>query len=60
MSTTGSTATHGVFIEARTVKYAGMSTGATHLYLVYRDTTGEEYVLRSGPQSSWSASSPRS
>ena len=49
MSTLGT----GIFIEARKVKYAGMSTGATHLYLVYRDTDGQEYVLRSGPQSSW-------
>lgn len=49
MSTTG----YGIFIEAREVKYAGMATGAMHLYLVYRDTTGEEYVIRSGPQSSY-------
>ena len=42
-----------IFIEAREVKYAGMSTGAMHLYLVYRDTDGEEYVIRSGPQSSY-------
>ena len=49
MSTTQS----GIFIEAREVQYAGMSTGAMHLYLVYRDTTGEEYVIRSGPQYSW-------
>jgi hypothetical protein len=52
MSTSGSTATHGIFIEARKVKYGGMSTGAWHLYLVYRDTNNEEYVIRSGPQSS--------
>lgn len=50
MSTTGSTASYGIFIEARKVKYAGMSTGAWHLYLVYRDTKNEEYVIRSGPQ----------
>jgi hypothetical protein len=52
-SSTGSGATTGIFIEARTVKYAGMSTGAMHLYLVYRDTDNKEYVLRSGPQYSW-------
>jgi hypothetical protein len=50
MSTTGSTAQYGIFIEAHQVRYAGMSTGAWHLYLVYRDTTKEEYVIRSGPQ----------
>jgi hypothetical protein len=50
MSTTGSAATYGIFIEARKVKYAGTSTGAMHLYLVYRDTDDKEYVIRSGPQ----------
>lgn len=53
MSTAASTADSGIFIEAHTVRYAGMSTGAMHLYLVYRDTNGEEYVIRSGPQYSW-------
>lgn len=47
-----STKDTGVFIEARKVKYAGVSTSFTHLYLVYRDTDGQEYVLRAGPQSS--------
>lgn len=47
-----STIDTGIFIEARKVKYAGMSTSFTHLYLVYRDTDGQEYVLRAGPQSS--------
>jgi hypothetical protein len=42
-----------IFIEAADVEAAGLPLGAKHLYLVFRDTNGEEYVLRSGPQSSY-------
>lgn len=39
-----------IFIEASDVELAGLPVGAVHLYLVYRDTNGEEYVIRSGPE----------
>jgi len=39
-----------IFIEAHEVDIAGQPVGAMHLYLVFRDTNGEEYVIRSGPQ----------
>lgn len=39
-----------IFIEASDVELFGLPSGATHLYLVYRDTNGEEYVIRSGPE----------
>ena len=39
-----------IFIEASDVELFGLPSGATHLYLVYRDSNGEEYVIRSGPE----------
>jgi hypothetical protein len=39
-----------IFIEAREVEIVGLPSGAMHLYLVFRDTNGAEYVIRSGPQ----------
>lgn len=39
-----------IFIEADEVELAGLPSGAMHLYLVFRDTDGAEYVIRSGPQ----------
>lgn len=39
-----------IFIEASDVEFFGLPSGATHLYLVYRDSNGEEYVIRSGPE----------
>lgn len=40
-----------IFIEASEVEIFGLPSGSTHLYLVFRDTDGEEYVIRSGPES---------
>lgn len=42
-----------IFIEAREVEVIGLPSGAMHLYLVFRDTDGEEYVIRSGPENRW-------
>lgn len=42
-----------IFIEAREVEIIGLPTGAEHLYLVFRDINGEEYVIRSGPENRW-------
>lgn len=42
-----------IFIEAREVEIFGLPSGAMHLYLVFRDTDGEEYVIRSGPENRW-------
>ncbi|MBB1493180.1 hypothetical protein H5395_17100 [Paracoccus sp. MC1854] len=39
-----------IFIEANDVELFGLPSGATHLYLVLRDSNGEEYVIRSGPE----------
>lgn len=39
-----------IFIEANEVEIAGLPSGAMHLYLVFRDSNGDEYVIRSGPQ----------
>jgi hypothetical protein len=39
-----------IFIEAREVEILGLPSGAMHLYLVFRDTDGAEYVIRSGPK----------
>ncbi|MCZ0964110.1 calcium-binding protein [Paracoccus benzoatiresistens] len=39
-----------IFIEASDVELLGLPSGATHLYLVFRDSNGEEYVIRSGPE----------
>lgn len=39
-----------IFIEAREVEILGLPSGAMHLYLVFRDTDGAEYVIRSGPE----------
>ena len=40
-----------IMIEERDVAFAGVPSGAVHLYLVYRGADGAEYVLRSGPRS---------
>src|SRR5689334_13802867 len=40
-----------IFIEADEAEFAGLPVGAMHLYLVFRDTNGAEYVIRSGPES---------
>jgi hypothetical protein len=40
----------GIFIEAKEVGIGGLSAGALHLYLVFRDTNGAEYVIRAGPE----------
>ena len=42
-----------IFIEASDVELFGLPSGATHLYLVFRDSNGEEYVIRSGPERSY-------
>lgn len=42
-----------IFIEAREVEIVGLPTGAMHLYLVFRDSNGDEYVIRSGPENAW-------
>ena len=42
-----------IFIEADDAEFVGLPVGARHLYLVHRDTDGHEYVIRSGPSSSW-------
>lgn len=42
-----------IFIEAREVEIVGLPTGALHLYLVFRDSSGDEYVIRSGPENGW-------
>lgn len=42
-----------IFIEADEAEFAGLPLGAMHLYLVFRDTDGAEYVIRSGPDSPW-------
>lgn len=42
-----------IFIEAREVEIIGLPTGAMHLYLVFRDSNGDEYVIRSGPENAW-------
>lgn len=39
-----------IFIEASDVGRFGLSSGTMHLYLVFRDSNGEEYVIRSGPE----------
>jgi hypothetical protein len=39
-----------IFIEANEVAIAGLPSGTMHLYLVFRDTNGAEYVIRSGPE----------
>jgi hypothetical protein len=39
-----------IFIEANEVEIAGLPSGAMHLYLVFRDSDGQEYVIRSGPE----------
>ncbi|MBB1493070.1 hypothetical protein H5395_16470 [Paracoccus sp. MC1854] len=39
-----------IFIEANDVELFGLPSGAPHLYLVFRDSNGEEYVIRSGPE----------
>ncbi|WP_299358847.1 calcium-binding protein [uncultured Paracoccus sp.] len=39
-----------IFIEASDVEIFGLPSGATHLYLVFRDSNGDEYVIRSGPE----------
>jgi hypothetical protein len=41
-----------IFIEAPEMDVAGQPVGAKLLYPVFRDTNGEEYVIRSGPQNS--------
>jgi Ca2+-binding RTX toxin-like protein len=38
-----------IYIEASDVELAGLPSGAKHLYLVHRDTNGDEHVLRAGP-----------
>jgi hypothetical protein len=40
-----------IFIEADEAEVAGLPLGQMHLYLVFRDTDGAEYVIRSGPES---------
>ena len=42
-----------IFIEANEVEIAGLPSGAMHLYLVFRDTDGAEYVIRSGPRNAY-------
>lgn len=42
-----------IFIEASDVEVLGLPVGALHLYLVFRDSNGDEYVIRSGPQRSY-------
>ena len=42
-----------IFIEANEVEIAGLPSGAMHLYLVFRDTNGAEYVIRSGPRNAY-------
>lgn len=42
-----------IFIESDDAEFVGVPVGAQHLYLVHRDTDGHEYVIRSGPSSSW-------
>ena len=39
-----------IFIEANEVEIVGLPSGTTHLYLVFRDSNGQEYVIRSGPE----------
>ena len=39
-----------ILIEADKVDVVGFPSGAMHLYLVFRDTNGAEYVIRSGPE----------
>ena len=39
-----------IFIEAREVDVLGFPSGSMHLYLVFRDSNGDEYVIRSGPE----------
>ena len=39
-----------IFIEASEVEIFGLPSGAMHLYLVFRDSNGAEYVIRSGPE----------
>ncbi|SFC61996.1 calcium-binding protein [Tropicimonas isoalkanivorans] len=41
-----------IFIETSDVGALGVTVGE-HLYLVFRDTNGDEYVLRSGPEQSF-------
>ena len=42
-----------IFIESDDAQFLGLPVGAQHLYLVYRDTDGAEYVIRSGPAGRW-------
>ena len=42
-----------IFIEANEVEFAGLPSGAMHLYLVFRDSNGAEYVIRSGPRNAY-------
>ena len=42
-----------IFIEANEVEIAGLPSGAMHLYLVFRDSNGAEYVIRSGPRNAY-------
>ena len=42
-----------IFIETSNADSLGFSLPALHLYLVFRDINGDEYVLRSGPESSF-------
>jgi Ca2+-binding RTX toxin-like protein len=38
-----------IFIEARTATFLGVPVSQKHLYLVYRDDGGSEWVIRGGP-----------
>ena len=42
-----------IFIETSNVDSLGFSLPFQHLYLVFRDINGDEYVLRSGPENSF-------